>query len=119
MDQAKIHCGKCKDCTPKRQKEVQGETWEPIGKTPGYGDRTNLRSKDGKTRSCPTWAVTDPHPIRHEEPEEEEPEEEEDDGSWIVDEGYGPHCESCGASRGEDHCATCPNHRFGQVPTAS
>ncbi len=117
MDQAKIHCGKCKDCTTERQKEVQDDTWTIEGATPGFSGRTNLRNDKGKVRSCPDWAVTDPHPIRYEEPEEEQEEEEPDDGSWITDGGYGPRCDSCGASRGEDHCASCPNYRFGPVPT--
>jgi hypothetical protein len=105
----KVDCGKCKNCSDKKKEKVQGTVWTAGNKE---GDDRKLNNPaTGESRQCPDWAV-------HEVPEvvEADDEDVEDLPEWISHDAYGPKCDSCGARKNEDHCASCPNGVKGRIP---
>lgn len=107
---AKVDCQACKLCGPKTKKDVQGREWEDEGPAEHDPSMRKIRGNDGKSRFCPDYSLVYGKPVP-DDGEEEKKEEEKGppDTSWLVDKGYGPKCNSCGAGRGEGHCASCPH----------
>lgn len=110
---AKVKCGTCENCGPKKKAEVQSKEYVVVGKTNGDDDRLDLvpakgeKKEEGGYRSCPDWAVIEEPP---EEPAKAEP---KNLPTWVEKDTYGLKCRDCGSRRGEDHCASCPNYGKG------
>jgi len=107
---AKVDCQACKLCGPKTKKDVQGREWEDEGPAEHDPSMRKIRGDDGKSRFCPDYSLVYGKPVPDDGEEEKEEEEKgPPDTSWLVDTGYGPKCDTCGAGRGEGHCSTCPH----------
>lgn len=118
----KVVCGACNHCSPQAKKDNQDKEFTVVGRNKYDNESIDMEDEDGNDRTCPAHAVTAVKPMRadllpppdyqddDDDDDDEEPAEEEEDNDVkaIINDGYGPKCASCGAGRGEDHCATCP-----------